>query len=51
MNKHTQKRGGRSGLVVKEGDSCSEGCGFESQNNVLDGPFPHIFVAKIVMFV
>ena len=50
MNKHKQKRGGRSGLVVKEGE-CSEGCGFESQNNVLDGPFPHIFVAKIVMFV
>ena len=33
------------------GESCSEGCGFESQHCILDGHFSHIFVVKIVMFV
>ena len=32
------------------GDSCSKGCGFESQRHILDGHFSHLFVAKIVMF-
>ena len=27
------------GLMVMGGDSCSEGCGFESQHHVLDGHF------------
>ena len=38
------------GLVVMGGDSCSEGCRFESQHHMLDGHFWHIFVVKIVMF-
>ena len=38
------------GLVVKGGDSCSEGPGFESKC-ILDGHFSHLFVIKIVMFV
>ena len=44
---------GNRGLVVMGGDSCSEGCGFESQCRILDGHdiFSHIFVVKIVMFV
>ena len=29
--------GGRPGLVVMGGDSCSEGCGFEPQYRILDG--------------
>ena len=32
------------------GDSCSEGRGFESQHNILDGHFSHTFAVKIVMF-
>ena len=40
---------GSSGLVVKGGDSCSKGCGFESQHRILDWHFSHLFVAKIVM--
>ena len=39
------------GLVVMGGDSCSEGCVFESQHCILVGHFSHIFVVKIVMFV
>ena len=44
------------GLVVMGGDSCSEGCGFESQHQILehqilDGHFSHLFVIKIVMIV
>ena len=39
------------GLVVMGGDSCLEGCGFESQHCILDGHFSHIFVVKIVIFV
>ena len=34
-----------------EEDSCSEGCGFESQHRILDGHFSHLFVVKVVMFV
>ena len=34
-------------LVVMGGDSCSKGCGFESQHCILDG---HLFVVKILMF-
>ena len=34
-----------------EGDSCSEGCRFQSQHWKLDGHFSHLFVAKIIMFV
>ena len=39
--------------MVMGGDSCSEGCGFESQRHILDGHdiFSHIFVVKNVMFV
>ena len=33
------------------GDSCSEGCGFKSQQCILDEHFSHLFVVKIVMFV
>ena len=29
--------------MVMGGDSCSEGCGFESQHCILDG---HLFVVK-----
>ena len=29
-------KGGSPGLVVMGGDSCSEGCGFESQHCILD---------------
>ena len=43
--------GGSPGLVVMRGDSCSEGCGFESQHRILNGHFSHIFVVKIEMFV
>ena len=43
--------GGSPGLVVMGRDSCSEGCGFESQHQILDGHFSHIVVVKIVMFV
>ena len=39
------------GLVVMGGDSCPEGCGFESQHHILDGHFFTLFVVKIVMFV
>ena len=43
---------GRSpGLVVKGGDSLSEGCEFKSQRQILDGHFSHLFVVRIVMFV
>ena len=35
------------GLVVMGGDSCSEGCGFESQCHILDGHFSHLFVEKL----
>ena len=45
------KVGGSPGLVVMGGDSCSEGCGFESQHCILAGHFSYIFVDKIVMFV
>ena len=30
------------------GDSCSEGCGFESQHHILDGHFSHLLAVKIV---
>ena len=42
---------GSPGLVVKWGDSCSEGRRFESQRCILDGHFSHLFGVKIVMFV
>ena len=42
---------GSPGLVVKGGDSWSEGHGFKSQHRILDGHFSHMFVVKIVMFV
>ena len=29
--------GGITGLLVMRGDSCSEGCGFESNHCILDG--------------
>ena len=32
-----------------EGESCSEGHGFESQQNLLDGHFSHWFVVNIVL--
>ena len=34
------------GLVVKGGDSYSEGCEFESKRRILDGYFSHLFVWK-----
>ena len=34
------------GLVVKGGDSYSEGCEFESKRRILDGYFSHLFVRK-----
>ena len=43
--------GGIPGLVVMGGDSCPEGCGFESQHHIMYGHFSHIFVVKIAMFV
>ena len=42
--------GGSPGLVVMGGDSCPEGCVFESQHCILDGHFSHKFVVEIVMF-
>ena len=33
------------------GDSRSDGCGFEYQYQILDGPFSHIYAAKTIMFV
>ena len=52
MNASLRKpfKGSSPGLVVTGGDSCSEGCGVESQNRILDGNFSHQFVVKIVMF-
>ena len=35
--------------MVMGRDSRSEGRGFESQHQILDGHFLHIFVVKIVM--
>ena len=29
----------KPGLVVMGGDTCSEGCGFESEHSILDGHF------------
>ena len=43
--------GGSLGLVVIGGDSCYEGCGFESLHRILDGHFSRLFVVKIVIFV
>ena len=43
--------GGIPGLEVNGRDSCSKGCGFESQHQILDGHFSYLFVVKIVMFV
>ena len=31
--------GGSPGLVVKDDNSCSRGCGFESQRCILEGHF------------
>ena len=39
------------GLVVMEGDLCSEGCWFKSHHHILDETFSHIFVVKTAMFV
>ena len=36
------------GLVVKGGDSSSEGCGFESQHHILDGHFFTYICCKIL---
>ena len=45
-------KGGSPGLVVgMGGDSCSEGCGFESQHRILDGHVSHLFVIKVLLFV
>ena len=50
--KSIEREDGSPGLVVKGGDSKSEGCGFESRHRILDGHFSHLFVVKIVtMFV
>ena len=42
--------GGTPGLVVMGGDSCSKGCGFNSQHCKLDEHFSLIFIVKIVTF-
>ena len=34
------------GLVVMGGDSCPEGCGFESCHRILDGHFSRVFAVK-----
>ena len=39
------------GPVVIGGDSCSRGCGFESQHRTLDGHFHIDLMQKIVLFV
>ena len=44
-------KGGSPGLVVKWGDSQSEGCEFESRRRILDGHFSHLYVVRIVMFI
>ena len=36
--------------MVMGGGSCSKGREFESQHNILNGHFSHLFVVKIVMF-
>ena len=41
-------KGGSPGRVVMGEDSCSRGCGCESQHWILDGHFSHSFVEKIV---
>ena len=33
--------------MVMGGDSCYEGCGFKSQQCILDGHFSHLFVVKL----
>ena len=38
--------GGSPGLVVKGGDSQSEGCEFESRHRILDGHFSHFTCCK-----
>ena len=43
--------GGSPGVGVMGGDSCSKSNGLESQRQILDGVFSHLFVVKIVMFV
>ena len=43
--------GGSPGQVFMEGDSCSDGCGFESRHYLLDGHFSHIIVVKVVTIV
>ena len=43
---------GMAGALVKwlrGGDSCSEGCGFESQHCIMAGHFSHLFVVTIVI--
>jgi len=37
-------------MVIGE-DSCLRGHGVESQCNILDGKFSHVFVVKIVLFL
>ena len=37
--------------MVMEGDSCPEGRGFESQHQILDENFSHLFAVKFVVFV
>ena len=37
--------------MVKGGDSCPKGHGFESKHCILDGHLSHLFVVKIQMFV
>ena len=48
-NQNYLKKGRSPGLVVMGGDSCSKGCGLESQHCLLDGNFSHLFVVKIAM--
>ena len=52
MKQHFDAWGGSPGLVVMGGDSCSKGCEFKNQHNILDGHiFTNLFVVKYVMCV
>ena len=35
--------------MVMGGDSCPEGCGFESKQHILDGIYPIYLVVKFIM--
>ena len=52
MHKQFMALGGRPGLVVMGGGSCSKGCEFESRHHIQDGHFfTYLFVVNFVMCV